>query len=145
MKISKILIVLFFSIIFNNICLADDDYDDFEKYKHKYYKSQKYNLYKNFDFLDLNSQQYIKLKNILIDYKKSYKELHDYKDDIEDTIEDLLEKEEFDREEFITILKEIKFREIELEAQKIEKIHKILNKKQRKKLANYIEEWELDL
>lgn len=141
---SKILTVLFFSIILNTFTYASDDYDDFEKYKNKYYKSDKYNLYKNFDFLDLNSIQYLKLKDILIEYNESYRKLHDYKEDVEDKIEDILESETFDSKEFANVLKDVKNKEIELETIKISKIHAILNKKQRKKLAKYVEEWELD-
>ena len=141
---SKILIVLFFSIILNTFIIADDDYDDFEKYKNKFYKSDKYNLYKNFDFLDLNSIQYIQLKDILIEYNSEYRKLHDYKEELEDEIEDILEKENFDSQRFSNLLKDIKYKEIELETIKIEKIHKILSKKQRKKLAKYVEEWELE-
>lgn len=139
---SKILIVLFFSIILNTLLLASDD--DFEKYKNKYYKSDKYNLYKNFDFLDLNSVQYTQLKDILIEYNENYRKLHDLKEDIEDEIEDILENEEFDSKKFSDILKYIKIKEIEVETKKIEKIHAILTKKQRKKLAKYVEEWELE-
>ena len=139
---SKILIVLFFSIILNTLLLASDD--DFEKYKNKYYKSDKYNLYKNFDFLDLNSVQYTQLKDILIEYNENYRKLHDLKEDIEDEIEDILENEEFDSKRFSDILKYIKNKEIEVETKKIEKIHAILTKKQRKKLAKYVEEWELE-
>lgn len=138
---SKILIVLFFSFIFNAFVNADDD---FEKYKNKYYKSDKYNLYKNFDFLNLDSTQYIKLKDILIQYNEDYRELHEYKEDIEDEIEDILEDEYFDSRKFSTLLKDIKSKEVEIETIKIKKIHAILSKKQRKKLAKYIEEWELD-
>ena len=138
---SKILIVLFFSFIFNVFVNADDD---FEKYKNKYYKSDKYNLYKNFDFLNLDSTQYIKLKDILIQYNEDYRELHEYKEDIEDEIEDILEDEYFDSRKFSTLLKDIKSKEVEIETIKIKKIHAILSKKQRKKLAKYIEEWELD-
>lgn len=138
---SKILIVLVFSFIFNAFVNADDD---FEKYKNKYYKSDKYNLYKNFDFLNLDSTQYIKLKDILIQYNEDYRELHEYKEDIEDEIEDILEDEYFDSRKFSTLLKDIKSKEVEIETIKIKKIHAILSKKQRKKLAKYIEEWELD-
>lgn len=138
---SKILIVLVFSFIFNAFVNADDD---FEKYKNKYYKSDKYNLYKNFDFLNLDSTQYIKLKDILIQYNEDYRELHEYKEDIEDEIKDILEDEYFDSRKFSTLLKDIKSKEVEIETIKIKKIHAILSKKQRKKLAKYIEEWELD-
>ncbi len=139
---SKILIVLFFSIILNTLLIASDD--DFEKYKNKYYKSDKYNLYKNFDFLDLNSIQYLQLKDILIQYNEDYRKLHELKEDIEDEIEDILENEEFDSKRFSNILKDIKLKEIEIETIKIAKIHAILNKKQRKRLAKYVEEWELE-
>lgn len=141
MKILKILLVLISLSLFLN---ADDDHDDFEEYKHKYYKSQKYNLYRNFDFLNLDSEQYILMKNILIEYKEEFKKLQKYKATIEKEIESLLEEDDFNKEKFINLLKDLKLKQLEIEAYKIERIHNILSKKQRKKLAHYIEEWELD-
>ena len=138
MKILKIFLVLISLSIFLN---ADNDFED---YKSKYYKNQKYNIYKNFDFLNLDSQQYLLMKNILIEYKEEYKELQKYKHVVEKKIENLVEEENFDKEKFITILKDLKYKQLEIEAYKIERIHNILSKKQRKKLAYYIEEWELD-
>ena len=135
---SKILIVLIISIVFNSFLIASND--DYEKH----YKKDTYNLYKNFDFLDLNSIQYTQLKEILIQYNENYRKLHEYKEEIEDEIEDILENDNFDKEKFRNILKDIKFKHLELEVNKIEKIHAILSKKQRKKLAKYVEEWELD-
>ncbi len=141
MKILKIFLVLISLFVFLN---ADDDYKDFEEYKHKYYKNQKYNLYKNFDFLNLNSQQYTLLKDILIDYNEDYKELQKYKHYVKEKIEDLLKENDFNKKEFIALLKDLKYKHLEIEAYKIERIHNILDKKQRKRLAHYIEEWELD-
>jgi NADH:ubiquinone oxidoreductase subunit E len=94
--------------------------------------------------LNLNSQQYTLLKDILIDYNEDYKELQKYKHHVKEKIEDLLKENDFNKKEFIALLKDLKYKHLEIEAYKIERIHNILDKKQRKRLAHYIEEWELD-
>ena len=74
MKILKVFLVLISLCLYLN---ADDDYEEhyekFEKYKDRYYKSSKHHLYKSLDYLDLNDFQIKQLKDVLIDYKKSYK------------------------------------------------------------------------
>lgn len=128
MKILKIFLLLF-SLAF--ILNADDDH----KYKHSY---------KNLDYLDLKENQAKEIKKILVDLKKDYEEFYEYKDDKEDLLEDLIKADIFDEELYYKTLLDLKTKAAKLESERIKKIHHILNKKQRDKFSNYLEEWEIE-
>lgn len=128
MKILKIFLLLC-SFVF--ILNADDDH----KSKHSY---------KNLDYLDLKENQAKEIKKILVDLKKDYEEFYEYKDDKEDLLEDLIKADIFDEELYYKTLIDLKTKAAKLEAERIKKIHNILNKKQRDKFSNYLEEWEIE-
>ena len=129
MKILKIFLILSSLYLFLN---ADDGH---KKYKHSY---------KNLDFLNLNSTQLEKIKTILIDFKKEYKEFYEYKEEQEDLLEDLIEDKEFNEKQYLKILTDIKTKSAILEITRLKKIHTILDEKQRKEFADYLEEWEIE-
>ncbi|PUE65751.1 hypothetical protein [Arcobacter caeni] len=129
MKILKIFLILSSLYLFLN---ADDGH---KKYKHSY---------KNLDFLHLNSNQLEKIKTILIDFKKEYKEFYEYKEKQEDLLEDLIVNKEFDEKQYLKILTDIKIKSANLEVSRLKKIHAILDEKQREEFAQYLEEWEIE-
>ena len=129
MKILKIFLILSSLYLFLN---ADDDH---KKYKHSY---------KNLDFLHLNPTQMEKIKTILIDFKKEYKTFYEYKENQEDLLEDLMEDKNFDEKEYLKIISDIKIKAAILEVERLKKIHAILDEKQRKEFADYLEEWEIE-
>lgn len=129
MKILKIFLLLSSLFLFLN---ADDDD---HKYKHSY---------KNLDYLELNTQQIVKMKEILIDFKKQYKEFNKFKEEKEDILKDIIKDDIFDENLYLKTLNEIKVKASFLELQRMSKIHDILDKKQRKKFSKYFEEWEVE-
>ena len=129
MKILRIFLLLSSLFLFVN---ADDDD---HKYKHSY---------KNLEYLELNSSQLEKMKDILIDFKHKYKDFYEYKDDKEDELKDIMKADIFDEKQYLEILNDIKTKASLLEIKKIKNIHAILDEKQRKKFSKYLEEWEVE-
>ena len=129
MKILRIFLLLSSLLLFVN---ADDDH---KKYKHSY---------KNLEYLELNKEQLKQMKDILIDFKHKYKDFYEYKDDKEDILEDIMEDKNFDEKLYFETLIDLKTRAAKLEVEKMSKIHKILDEKQREKFADYLEEWEVE-
>ncbi len=129
MKTLKIFLVL--------ISLYSFVYADNNEYKHKH-------RYKDLRYLDLNSTQIKDIRNILIEFKKKYHNFYKDEDEIEDKIEDIFKAKKFDKEKYIEILQNHHQKSISLEAEKLEKIHAILNNKQRKRFAKHLEEWDND-
>ena len=129
MKILKIFLLLSSLFLFAN---ADDDD---HKYKHSY---------KNLEYLDLNSSQLEKMKDILIDFKHKYKDFYEYKDDKEDELKDIMKADIFVEKQYLEILNDIKTKASLLEIEKIKNIHTILDEKQRKKFSKYLQEWEVE-
>ncbi len=129
MKILKIFLILSSLYLFLN---ADDDH---KKYKHSY---------KNLDYLELKDEQLKEIKEILIEFKYKYKEFYEYKDDKEDVLEDIMESENFNKDIYLKTLIDLKTKAAKLEVEKMSKIHKILDKKQREKFADYLKEWAVE-
>jgi Spy/CpxP family protein refolding chaperone len=129
MKILKIFLLLSSLFLFVN---ADDDD---HKYKHSY---------KNLEYLELNSSQLEKMKDVLIDFKHKYKDFYEYKDDKENELKDIMKADIFDEKQYLEILNDIKTKASLLEIEKIKNIHTILDEKQRKKFSKYLEEWEVE-
>ena len=129
MKIIRILLLLRSLVLFVN---ADEED---HKYKHSY---------KNLEYLELNSSQLEKMKDILIDFKHKYKDFYEYKEDKEDELKDIMKADIFDEKQYLEILNDIKTKASLLEIEKIKNIHTILDEKQRKKFSKYLEEWEVE-
>ena len=129
MKILRIF--LFLSSLFLFVNADDDDH----KYKHSY---------KNLEYLELNSSQLEKMKDILIDFKHKYKDFYEDKEDKEDELKDIMKADIFDEKQYLEILNDIKTKASLLEIEKIKNIHTILDEKQRKKFSKYLEEWEVE-
>lgn len=131
MKILKILIVLFSLLAYLN---ADD-----HNHKHK-----NTHIYKNLEYLDLNTQQYEKIKKVLIEYKHEYYKYYKEKKKKQKKLQKLIRKNDFDVEKYEDISEDIFKEAIELEAHTLEKLHKILNPAQREKFSHYLKEWQVE-
>lgn len=128
MKILKIFLLLSSLFLFLN---ASDD-------KHNRYS------YKDFEYLDLNSEQIKKIKEVLIESKRKYKDYYEYKQAKEDKLKDIIENNVFDEKLYLEILNDLKAKASLLEIEKIKKVHFILDEKQRKKFSKCFEEWEVE-
>lgn len=128
MKILKIFLLL--SSLFLFLHASDDKHN---KHSHK-----------NLEYLDLNSQQIEKMKEVLIESKQKYKDFYEYKKEKEDKLKDIIENNVFDEKSYLEILNDLKIKASLLEIEKMKKIHAILDEKQRKKFSKYLEEWEIE-
>lgn len=128
----RILLILLMSM---NLLLADHNDEKELKELHIPY---------DMSYLLLNKQQHKQMRSILSKNRKQLKHLHEEKEALENSIKQEFNKETFDKLEFIQNSMKIKQKSIEIEADMLQSIHKILTKKQRQAFANYIEEWEDD-
>jgi periplasmic protein CpxP/Spy len=128
MKILKIFLLLTSLFLFSH---ASDDKHN--KLSHK-----------NLEYLDLNSQQIEKMKEVLIEFKHKYKVFYEYKQEKEDKLKDIIKNNVFDEKSYLEILNDLKIKASLLEIEKMKKIHAILDEKQRKKFSEYLEEWEVE-
>ncbi len=128
MKILKIFLLLTSLFLFSH---ASDDKHN--KYSHK-----------NLEYLDLNSQQIEKMKEVLIEFKHKYKVFYEYKQEKEDKLKNIIKNNVFDEKSYLEILNDLKIKASLLEIEKMKKIHAILDEKQRKKFSEYLEEWEVE-
>ena len=128
MKILKIFLLLTSLFLFSH---ASDDKHN--KHSHK-----------NLEYLDLNSQQIEKMKEVLIEFKHKYKVFYEYKQEKEDKLKDIIKNNVFEEKSYLEILNDLKMKTSLLEIEKMKKIHAILDEKQRKKFSEYLEEWEVE-
>jgi len=140
------ILALLCSLIFSLNLFSDDDYEKekFKEYKERFYNSSKHHLYKNLDYLHLNKQQYHTLKNILLEYKKEYKQFNKFKREKEKELANILKEEIFDEKKYKNIFNEIESKTLEIELNNFKKIHTILNEKQREKFSYYMQEWRVE-
>lgn len=130
----KILVILCSFLLPFILFASDDDH-------HAYKKSH---IYKNLDFLELDKKQYKKIREVLIKYKKEYKKYYKYKEEKEEKLKKLFLEDDFNEEKYVYISRKIKEKASLLEAKNLEKIHDILDEKQRKKFSYYLKEWEVE-
>ena len=55
-----------------------------------------------------------------------------------------MENKNFDEKQYLKILTDVKTKAAILEVERLKKIHAILDEKQRKEFAEYLEEWEIE-
>lgn len=101
-------------------------------------------IYKNLDYLHLSNAQHEKMKHILLQYKKRYSNYYEKRKKEEQKLQKLMQKKEFDTEEYEEIAEEIYEDRIELEAKTLKKIHAVLNPLQREKFSHYLKEWQVE-
>lgn len=129
--------VLLLCLVFVLVLFGDhDEYDE-----HRY---EKYHLPLDVSYLDLDSQQYKQIKHIVKRFKHQHKEFHEKKEKSRKKISRLFLSEDFDKEEFIRLSNTLKSISVEIQANFFVEIHKILNKKQKKRFIRYMQEWEVE-
>lgn len=138
MKTLKVLVILS-SIFILTLLFADDDYDEHEREE----RSQ-HHIFRSLEYLNLNTMQYRKIREILIEYKKDYQKFYHYKSIKQKELEELMQANSFDKEKYIKIHNEIKTFSVKMEADKFERIHEVLTPKQRIKFSYFLEEWEIE-
>ena len=108
------------------------------------YKEEGFHIPKDLSFLHLQKSQKKSIKKILKEHRKALKKLHEIEEDLEDTLKDEFKKDKFNKEWFLEKNRELKIKIAKIEADFYEKIHKILNRAQRAKFIEHIEEWEVE-
>ena len=111
-----------------------DDYDDHDK-RH---------INKELSHLDLSKEQNKKIKEILKDFKMQLKDFRILKYDIEKRREKLFLKESFNTKEFDNLNYALDTKANNIEKELLQKIHSILNLKQRRKFIYYFDDWEVE-
>ena len=59
-------------------------------------------------------------------------------------LKDITKNDNFDEKLYLDTLLDLKTKASKLQVQKMKEIHKILDKKQKEKFADYIKEWEIE-
>ncbi len=127
----KLLIILF---LLMSPLLADDD-------EHEY-KERRLPL--DFSYLNLSDHQYKKLVKIVKKFKYERKEFHEEEEDTTKEISELFLSDTFDRDKFVRLTNRLKSLSVEIQADFFEKMHKLLNKNQKKRFIKYMKEWEVE-
>lgn len=145
---SKILVFLCSFLFTFNLIASDHDFDKehekFEEYKKNYHISSKHHLYKNLDYLDLSESQLSSLKDVMKKYKKEYKKFYKFKRKKEKELSSLMREEILDKDKYKEILSQINSKAMKLEINNLEKIHTILNEKQKEKFSYFLQEWRVE-
>ena len=126
----KFLFMIFTFVLF----LQADDHDD--KHKHSYSKDLTY--------LNLNGTQTDLIKNIIKKYRKQIKEFRENKENLQEQKKVVFLEDKFDPDKIIAIDDEIEKNRTQIEVEFLKQIHPILDKLQRDRFKNYIEEWEVE-
>ena len=122
-------IVIFSSLLFG-------DHDDYKKeYIHMPY---------SMEYLNLSKEQQNKIRSFFKKSQKSYKKLHKKIEKAEKELLNLFNEKSFNKKEFIQRQLELKKEELEIEAELLEKIYKVLTPKQRREFKEYLKEWEIE-
>ncbi|MCW8895231.1 hypothetical protein [Sulfurimonas sp.] len=127
----KLLIIL---LLLMSPLLADDD--EYE------YKERRLPL--DVSYLNLSEHQYKKLVKIVKKFKHERKEFHEEEEDTTKEISELFLADTFDRDEFVKLTNRLKSLSVEIQADFFAKMHKLLNKKQKKDFIKYMKEWEVE-
>ncbi|MDY0123155.1 hypothetical protein [Sulfurimonas sp.] len=134
MRILKIL-TLICSLLLSFSLIADDDYE----HEHK-----KGHIYKNLDYLNLSRHQHKEIKEIVIEYRKDYEKFYKKREKLQMRLQELLREDEFDKERYEQISKEIYEDAIKLETKTLDEIHSVLSPSQRERFSYYLREWQVE-
>jgi Spy/CpxP family protein refolding chaperone len=122
-------IVIFSSLLFG-------DHDDYKKeYIHMPY---------SMEYLNLSKEQQNKIRSFFKKSQKSYKKLHKKVEKAEKELLKHFNEKSFNKEEFLRVQLEVKKEELQIEAELLEKIYKILTPKQRREFIKNLWEWEIE-
>ncbi|MCK9336253.1 MAG: hypothetical protein M0P43_00325 [Arcobacteraceae bacterium] len=132
---SKIL-TLFCSLFLISQLYADKEY--------KTTNSTNTHIYRSLDYLNLNSIQEAKIKEILVSYKKDFSQYYKKKYKTQKKLQEIISDTYFDEKKYKHVSQELYEDMIELEAKVFKDIHYILNPLQRKQFSNHLQEWLLE-
>lgn len=118
------------------LCIVLLQADKHHKDKHSYSKDLTY--------LQLNPTQTDLIKHIIKKYRKEIKAFREYKENREEQKKTIFLEDKFNPEKIISIEDEIERNRVQIEIDFLKQIHSILDKLQREKFANYIDEWEIE-
>lgn len=115
--------------------LGDDD---------GHHRYERHHIPKDLSFLDLNRDQYHEVKAILYDYKHALKRFRHEKKEHEHDAGELFVKARFDAAKYEAMRGELETRAIRIQADFLQKLHKVLTPHQRKRFLHYFDEWDVD-
>lgn len=112
-------------------------------YKHEH-EEKKHHIYKNLNYLNLSKNQYKEMREILIEYKKDYEKFNKKREKREKKLQELMKEDEFSKEKYEEIVKEIQEDALSLEVKTLKEIHSILLPQQRESFSYYLQEWRVE-
>ncbi|WP_295020598.1 hypothetical protein [Sulfurimonas sp.] len=112
-------------------------------YKHEH-EEKKHHIYKNLEYLNLGKNQYKEMREILLEYKKDYEKFNKKREKREKKLQELMREDEFSKEKYEEIVKEIQKDATTLELKTLKRIHSILSPSQRESFSYYLREWRVE-
>lgn len=113
-------------------------------YASKEYETKNTHIYKNLDYLNLDSNQEEAFKAILISSKKEFAKYYEKKQNAQKELQELMQEEHFNKKKYEDIAEDIAEEAIELEVKIFKQIHQILTPKQREQFSYYLQEWKVE-
>ena len=113
-------------------------------YASKEYETKNTHIYKNLDYLNLDSNQEEAFKAILISSKKEFAKYYEKKQNAQKELQKLIQEEHFNKKKYEDIAEDIAEEAIELEVKIFKQIHQILTPKQREQFSYYLQEWKVE-
>ncbi len=105
--------------------------------EHHYYK-------KDLTSFALNANQKVTMREILQEYRVEIREYKQYERSLQKQKRDIFLSSRFDASKISTINQQLTTKASSIEGSFLSKIHKLLTVEQKKKFANYIDEWEIE-
>lgn len=99
---------------------------------------------KDLTFLELDTRQEDKVKDILRTYRKDIKEYRHYKEEMFEGKQNIFENDIFDGAALEKINQQVSNFSTRIETNFLSEVHQVLSKKQRKKFVSYIDDWEIE-
>jgi len=121
-------------LLLTTLLFADSD-------RHEY---KEHHLPLDMGYLHLTSEQHAQAKTIVKTFKHDYKEFHHLKKETSEAVAALFRAEKFDTAEFIRLTTDLNERGAEIQAEFFSRMHAILSPVQKKRFAEYMEEWEVE-
>jgi len=108
------------------------------------YEYEDNHIHKSLEHLKLNTQQLVKIEEILTTNKKGFEAFYEEKELYEKKLKTIMQHNIFDKKLYIKTKQELSKKAIHLEALTLKKIHHVLNNKQRKRFSHYLREWRFE-
>ncbi|WP_456458392.1 hypothetical protein [Nitratifractor sp.] len=128
--------IVWMVLLLLNLTWADSDYEEEE---HK-----RVHIPYDMRHLDLSEGQSKEIYRLLVEYRKQRRKLHENYERLERRSVKLFVQDRFDKERYLQGQLRIKEKLLRIEADFLERLHRILDAKQRKKFIKDLKEWEFD-